>query len=309
MYIPKLKEAKTINVAIETVMPYIDWVFFFRAWGISGRFDGLKNFCNCESCRQDFLLKNRHLGAAKAKEALDLYANAISALELMQKKKLVSIKAKLMICKARSENEGITIASKGNRIYLPMLRQQHAGERCGCCVSMCDFVSPSEDYVGVFALSVKGADEMAEKFKKEGNYYDSILAKSLGDRLAEATSEWLHQKCRKEYWAYAPDEDYTPEELMRVPYQGIRPAIGYPSIPDLSLIFRVDQLIDLSSVGISATENGAMKPNASICGLYISHPKSFYFMVGKIGDDQLEDYAKRCGRTVEETRRWLHNQK
>lgn len=310
MYIPKLKETKTIHVAIETVLPYIDWVFFFKAWGISGRFEELEKFCGCEACRQAFLMHNRKFGLEKAKEALELYSCAIEMLKEVQKKKQLTIEAKVRFCKVRQQDEGILVMpDNGETVYLPTLRQQHIGERMKFCVSMCDFISPVEDYMGFFCLTVHGADEIAENFKKIGDVYRSILIKSLGDRLAEATSEWLHQQVRKIYWGYAPDEDFTPQELFKVPYQGIRPAIGYPSMPDLSMLFRVDKIIDTQTIGINITENGAMRPNASICGMYVSHPKSYYFMVGNIGDDQLKDYAERCGSTPDAIKRWLHNTK
>lgn len=310
MDIPKLKGEKVFDdIDISTVVPYIDWVFFFKAWGLPGRFDGMDNFCGCEQCIQNFLIKNRKYGVDKAREALNLYQDARQTLQKAKSEKSLTIKAKIMFCPAHSENEGIVISPEGQaEIYLPMLRQQHPGELSGKCVSIADFISPKSDFIGLFSLCIDGADAQSELYKKKNDLYNSILIKSVADRLAEATAEWLHQQVRTTYWGYAPDEHYTPEELMKKPYDGIRPAIGYPSIPDQRIIFKTNQLLRMEEIGISITENGAMQPNASISGLYISHPKSFYFMVGKVGDDQLEDYARRSGSKKEDLSKWLmHN--
>lgn len=307
---PRLKGEKIFDsIDIATVAPYIDWVFFFKAWGLPGRFEGLDNFCGCEQCLQNFMVRNRNYGIDKAREALSLYQDARNLLKRAKDENLLQIKAKITFTAAHSENEGIMLTPEGREnIYLPMLRQQHPSELVGKCVSLSDFISPKSDFIGIFSLCVNGADTLSETYKAEGDLYNSILIKSVADRLAEATAEWLHQQVRTTYWGYAPDEDFTPKELMKIPFEGIRPAIGYPSIPDQRIIFRVNQLLKMEDIGMKITENGAMRPNASICGLYISHPKSFYFMVGKVGADQIEDYARRSGTPKEELEKWLmHN--
>ena len=204
----------------------------------------------------------------------------------------------LFFAKAHSQDEGILITEEeGKELYLPMLRQQHPSERNDYCLSMADFISPKEDYIGLFAVTVHGGDEWAERMKNEGDDYTSLLIKSVADRLAEATAEWLHEEIRSNYWGYA----------KATGAEGIRPAFGYPSLPDLSLIFEANKLLNLKDIGVSISENGAMKPNASICGLHISHPQSCYFMISKIGTDQKEDYAKRRGVSLMELGRWLVN--
>ena len=310
MYIPRLKGAKTFeNIEISTIAPYIDWVFFFKAWGLPGRFDGLDNFCGCEQCLQNFLVTNRRYGTDKAREAMNLFVDARNMLKRAKDENLLHIRARIVFSPAHSANEGIMLTPEdGEDIYLPMLRQQHPSELVGKCISLADFVSPESDFIGLFSLCIDGADQLSERYKTEGDLYNSILIKSVADRLAEATAEWLHQQVRTTYWGYAPDENYTPKELMKLPFKGIRPAIGYPAIPDQRIIFRVNQLLKMEEIGMHITENGAMQPNASICGLYISHPKSFYFMVGKVGSDQLDDYAKRSGSDRNELGKWLmHN--
>lgn len=310
MDIPKIKGPKVFpDIDIVSIVPYIDWVFFFKAWGLPGRFEGIENFCGCEQCAQNFMIKNRKYGIDKSREALSLYQDARNLLRKLKEDGLLHIKAKIMFVPAHSENEGIILSAPGEAdIYLPMLRQQKPSELVGKCVSISDFIAPKDDFIGLFCLSVKGADELSEQYKAKGDLYNSILVKSIADRLAEATAEWLHQQVRTTYWGYAPDEHYSPKELMSVPYKGIRPAIGYPAIPDQRILFKTNQLLKMEEIGIEITENGAMRPNASISGLYISHPKSFYFMVGKVGEDQLNDYARRSGCDKAELEKWLmHN--
>ena len=153
-------------------------------------------------------------------------------------------------------------------------------------------------------VTLVGGHQQVE-FEREGDTYNSMLLQTLTDRLAEATAEYLHEKVRKEYWGYAKDESLSIPDLYKVKYQGIRPAIGYPSLPDQLLNFTLDGLLDMSQIGVSLTENGAMYPHASVCGLMFAHPASQYFSVGKIGEDQLADYAGRRGKTVEEMRKFL----
>ena len=132
-----------------------------------------------------------------------------------------------------------------------------------------------------------------------------MLVKTLAERLAEAAAEKVHEDIRKKIWGYAPDEKLTKRELLNEEYQGIRPAVGYPSLPDISVNFLLDELLDMKQIGISLTENGMMQPHASVCGLMFAHPASRYFSVGKIGTDQLTDYAKRRGVTVDVMRKYL----
>jgi cobalamin-dependent methionine synthase I len=131
------------------------------------------------------------------------------------------------------------------------------------------------------------------------------MTQSLADRLAEAGTEKMHEYVRREAWGYAPDEQLSPQELLKEKYRGIRPAVGYPSLPDQSVNFLLHQLLPVEEIGITFTENGAMHPHASVCGLMLGHPASRYFMVGKIGEDQLQDYARRRGMEVDKVRKFL----
>jgi 5-methyltetrahydrofolate--homocysteine methyltransferase len=162
------------------------------------------------------------------------------------------------------------------------------------------------DYAGVFAVTAgEGVKHLCSRYEKENDSYNLMLVRTLSDRLAEASSEYLHEKVRKEYWGYAPDENLSVEELFKSHYRGIRPAIGYPSLPDQGLIFKIDSILQLARIGISLTENGAMSPASSVAGLYFSHPESTCFMIGQISEEQLQDYAVRRGKPAGELRKFL----
>ena len=157
------------------------------------------------------------------------------------------------------------------------------------------------DTIGLFASSVSTE---SENYYKD-DPYKHLLVQTLTDRLAEAATEKMHEHVRKAVWGYAPDESLSIPDLLAEKYQGIRPAVGYPSLPDQSVNFILDELLDMKQIGITLTENGAMYPHASVCGLMFSHPRSHYFAVGKIGEDQLEDYARRRGKPIGEMRKFL----
>ena len=182
-------------------------------------------------------------------------------------------------------------------------------DRCGN-KSLSDYVMPADkgktDYVGVFVVTGgAGSEALRQKFEADGDTYGVVLLQTLTDRLAEATAEYLHEQVRKVDWGYAPDENLSIPDLYRVKYQGIRPAIGYPSIPDQLLNFTVDKLLGMERIGVRLTENGAMYPTASVSGLYLAHPASEYFMIGAIGEEQLKDYVSRRGLPEEQIRKLL----
>jgi 5-methyltetrahydrofolate--homocysteine methyltransferase len=163
------------------------------------------------------------------------------------------------------------------------------------------------DYIGAFVVTAGiGEDAVADRFKNANDDYSSILCKALADRLAEAFAERMHQRVRKEFWGYAPDEALVPDQLILEQYAGIRPAPGYPAQPDHTEKATLFRLLDAeNTAGVKLTESFAMWPGSSVSGLYFSHPESFYFGVGKIERDQVEDYAARKSMTVTETERWL----
>ncbi|MCQ2217370.1 MAG: hypothetical protein MJZ33_02655 [Paludibacteraceae bacterium] len=294
------------SVDVQPILPYIEWTYFFHAWRVTGNFKGIERMCNCESCRQQFLSRFPLADHEKASAAWRLFHDAREMLGRLVTENRLKLSSALCFWEARSDDEAILFFDEGKEVLrLPMLRQQHPSEREEYCFSLSDFVSPKKDYVGLFCVSVAGAQALSDEYRKAGDDYSSILVESVSDRLVEAYSEWLHRQVRQHIWGYAPEENLSMEEVRKGRYQGIRPAIGYPSMPDQSLIFDVGRILHLDKIGVELTENGAMRPNSSICGLYISHPQSNYFMVGKIGEDQLAEYAMKRGKTVDEMRRWL----
>jgi 5-methyltetrahydrofolate--homocysteine methyltransferase len=188
-----------------------------------------------------------------------------------------------------------------------MLRQQaeHGDSRPNR--SLADFIAPQEvelpDHVGAFAISIHGAEQVSATFERDGDDYQSIMVKALADRLAEAGAEWLHEQTRRAW--YAPDEQLADDELVGERFQGIRPAFGYPACPDHSEKWRLFELLDAGRAGVELTESCAMTPAASVSGLYFAHPSARYFSVGRIGRDQVEDYAERKSEPLREVERWL----
>ena len=292
------------NIDLQEIVPFIDWVFFFMAWRMSGKYDGIESVHDCESCKKSWLYQFPISDRPKAEEALKLFKDAREMLWQMLDEKIVSVHASFGIFPAYAIDDDICIENEGKTITLPMLRQQHAATD-GFCYSLADFVAPKNDYVGAFATTIQGVEAFAESFEKDDDVYHSILAKTLSDRLAEAAAEWIHYKVRREYWAYAADENLSIKEMLKTQYSGIRPAVGYPSLPDQSIIFELEPLLKFKEIGIELTENGAMFPNASVSGLYFAHPKSKYFMIGKIDENQFADYARRCGKSTDLLRKWM----
>ena len=168
-------------------------------------------------------------------------------------------------------------------------------------ISPSSFLLPPSSRIGVFATSV----DIGLETDFEADPYQKMMAQLLADRLAEAAAERLHEQVRKDFWGYASHEQLTIPEMLVEKFQGIRPAVGYPSLPDTSLNFVLDELIDMKQIGIRLTESGAMKPHASVSGLMLAHPQARYFNLGKIGEDQLQDYARRRGLPVEVCRKFL----
>ncbi len=192
-----------------------------------------------------------------------------------------------------------------NVVTFPLLRQQTPKRDGSPFLCLSDFIRPLSsgipDTIGAFASSIDA--DMEGLYEQDP--YKHLLVQTLSDRLAEAATEKMHEYVRKEAWGYAKEENLGIADLLVEKYQGIRPAVGYPSLPDQSVNFLLDELLDMKQIGISLTENGAMYPHASVCGLMFSHPASEYFSVGKIGEDQLEDYTRRRGKSIEEMRKFL----
>ena len=211
------------------------------------------------------------------------------------------------LLEANSEGDDIVLFDGSSIIRIPMLRQQKASSEGEPNLCLADFIRPlsqqKRDQLGLFCTTVDA--EIVELYHQDD--YLSMLAQTLCDRLAEASAERLHEQVRKEFWGYAPDEHLTMEQSHREEYQGIRPAVGYPSMPDTSVNFILNELLGMKDVNIRLTESGMMTPHSSVSGLMFAHPKARYFELGKIGEDQLRDYAKRRGIPLELMRRFLQS--
>ena len=263
---------------ISELTPFINWLYFYHAWGLSG--------------------KPREDKEKMKQEALQMLAS------WEEKYHTHAIFRLFEVC---SEGDDLIFFLSEKKLRFPMLRQQHPSAPGEPNLCLADFIRPLSqgirDQIGVFCTSVDGT--IIDEYSHDD--YLNMMAQTLSDRLAEATAEKLHEEVRRDraYWGYAPDENLTVEQQHREEYQGIRPAIGYPSLPDTSANFLIDQLIDMKQAGIRLTETGMMTPHASVSGFMFAHPKSRYFELGKIGDDQLRDYARRRGVPVELMRRFL----
>lgn len=268
---------KVLTYAIHDVTPYINWIYFFHAWGFQPKEDD----------------------RAKASEAMQLFKEANRMLNQLDE--TYHVHAIFRLCKANADGDNLLL--DGTRF--PLLRQQipHPDGSPFLCLS--DFVRPlasgTPDTVGIFAASCDGEVELLY----EDDPYKRMLVQTLADRLAEAATEKMHEYVRKVAWGYAKDENLSIPELLKEKFQGIRPAVGYPSLPDQSVNFLLNELLHMQQIGITLTENGAMRPHATVCGLMLAHPAARYFAVGKIGNDQLEDYARRRGMPINEVKKFL----
>ena len=289
------------------VVPYINWIYFFHAWGMEPRYATIAEVHACPSCRAGWIASFAEADRAKAREAVTLHTDAMSLLRQWSEESVC--RAKFLIANAHSEGDDIII----DGIRFPFLRQQKADKE-GYTLCLSDFIrgaittepSPEEraladiaNKIGVFAASVTLPSTLDEQ-------YSLLLASTLADRLAEATTEKMHEEVRKHYWGYAKDEQLSIRQLHEEEFQGIRPAVGYPSLPDQSINFLIDKIINFSDIGITLSSSGAMSPSSSVSGFMIAHPKARYFAIGNIGEDQLRDYAARRGLGVEESRCFLN---
>jgi 5-methyltetrahydrofolate--homocysteine methyltransferase len=281
------------GVPLEDIVPYIDWTFFFSAWELKGRFPAI--------------LDHPQYGNA----ARELYDNGRELLDRIVAEKLLVASAVYGFWPAASEGDDIAIYGDRARTEeiacFNMLRQQEAVADGKPNLSLADFVAPrasgKADYIGAFAVTAGlGAEELARRFEREHDDYNAILVKALADRLAEALAASLHATARAEWGDASPA---TPEEVIAEAHRGIRPGFGYPACPDHSEKFKLFDLLDARAASLDLTDHAAMTPAASVSGLYFAHPAARYFSVGRIGEDQILNYARRKGQSIEDVERWL----
>ena len=292
-------EITTITYEIHDLTDYVNWIYFFFAWGFQPRFATIADIHGCDACRAGWLASFPEEERGKAAEAMQLHKEAMRMLNYLDGKYKVYGIYRLM----NANSDGDNLILEGTRF--PLLRQQTRIRPEDPFLCLSDFVRPLSsgitDTVGGFATTVDAA--MEELFTDDD--YKHMLVKILSERLAEAAAEKMHQTLRTKIWGYAPDEKLSMKELLREEYQGIRPAVGYPSLPDISVSHLLNELIEMDRIGIRLTENGMMQPLASVCGLMFAHPASRYFSVGKISEEQVNDYALRRGKAPEEVKKYL----
>ncbi len=283
------------EVSLAELASYIDWTFFFSAWELKGRFPRI-------------LEHPKHGEAAR-----ELFAHAQDLLAKIIDQDLLRAQGVYGFWPAASEADDIVLYSDASRsaelLRFPMLRQQRARDAGGPSRCLADFVAPAEtglpDSIGAFAVTAGiGANELADRYERDGDDYHSIMTKALADRLAEAFAEYLHQRARRD-WGYGAAEDLDGEALIAEKYRGIRPAFGYPACPDHSEKLRLFDLLGAEETGIHLTESCAMLPAASVSGIYLAHPQARYFNVGPVDREQVACYAERKGRPLAEVEAWL----
>jgi 5-methyltetrahydrofolate--homocysteine methyltransferase len=295
---PREVGVRTIEAQnLEELLPYIDWTPFFRSWDLHGRYPDI--------------LKDELVGA----QARELYSDARQALSEIVNKGLLQARAVWGIFPANSTPEDDIIIrdpeNQTQRATFHTLRQQTRRKAGVPHLALSDFVAPLssgiQDYVGCFCVTAGfGSDELAAAYESAQDDYNAIMVKALADRLAEAFAEFLHEKIRRQHWGYAPAESLSGEEMIQEKYRGIRPAPGYPACPDHLEKLAIWDLLGVEDrIGVRLTESLAMWPAASVSGYYFAHPEARYFGLGKITRDQLEDYARRTGRDLENAARWL----
>jgi 5-methyltetrahydrofolate--homocysteine methyltransferase len=274
---PPFTGVRAVAPALTELVDFIDWQFFFHAWDLKGKFPAI--------------LDNP--------AARELHEDAKTILAEITNGALLEARGVHGYWPAHADGDDVVVAD--TRFCFLRQQAEHADGRPNRCLA--DYVAPTGDHLGAFAVSVHGADELSARFEAEHDDYRAIIVKALADRLAEAGAEWLHLQVRRDW--YAPGEQLPLDDVLRERFRGIRPAFGYPACPDHSEKTKLFDLLGAENAGMRLTESFAMTPAAAVSGIYLAHPQAKYFAVGRIGQDQLADYAGRKHESVEEAARWL----
>ncbi|MBO0822171.1 MAG: methionine synthase, partial [Nocardiopsaceae bacterium] len=280
---PRFCGVKSVSPALEELREMIDWQFFFLAWELKGKYPGI--------------LDNP--------QARELFDDANAMLDEIVAAGTLTARGGYGYWPARADGDDIVVSPAGSEpVRFPMLRQQTAKPdgRPNSCLA--DYVAPEGDHIGAFAVAVHGADALAKGYEDEHDDYKSIMVKALADRLAEAFAEHIHLRARRD-WFEDPEAEVRIEDLHAERFRGIRPALGYPASPDHTLKRELFDLLGAEEFGMGLTESFAMTPASAVSGLIFAHPDSRYFSVGRLGRDQVADYARRRGSDAETVERWL----
>jgi 5-methyltetrahydrofolate--homocysteine methyltransferase len=294
---PKVIGAQTIEIELDVLVPYIDWTPFFQTWELYGKYPAI--------------LTDEVVG----KEATSVFNDAQAMLKVILAEKKLKAKGIYGIFPANQVNDDdIELRDENGKVLEKFLtlRQQSQKTKGAPNIALADFILPKDsgvtDYMGAFCVTTGfGIDEWAAEYEKNLDDYNSIMVKALADRFAEAFAEYLHERVRKDFWGYDADESLTNEELIKENYKGIRPAPGYPACPDHLEKPTIWKLLDVEKqIGVKLTESMAMWPASSVSGYYFGNPKSRYFGLGKIKEDQVTDYAKRRNVPLDYAMKWLN---
>ena len=281
---------------LNKLVDYIDWTFFFRSWGLAGKYPQI--------------LEDETVGES----ARNLFADAKQLLQQLLENNTLQAQASIALLPANSVGDDIEIYTDENRdeilTHLHFLRQQLAKNNASPNLCLADYIAPKSsgkpDYIGMFVVTTGiGVDTIAKQFDEQNDHYNAIMVKALANRFAEAFAEHMHERIRKEFWGYAQAEYFNNNDLIKEKYQGIRPAPGYPACPDHSEKQKLFQLLNADQLNIKLTENYDIWPAASVCGYYFSHPEAKYFAVGKINQSQVDNYALRKSAKTEDIERML----
>ena len=283
------------QISLKDLLPFMDWSPFFRSWDLHGKFPKI--------------LEDKVVG----EQASHLYEDAQKMMKDIIADQSLKPKALFGLFQANTINDDdIAIHKKGADISIIRTLRQQSKKRIGAPnIALSDFIAPKEsgrsDYMGAFCIAIFGADALAKKYKDEHDDYNAIMAQALADRFAEAFAEYLHKKVRTQHWAYASQEDLSNDELIKETYKGIRPAPGYPACPDHLEKETIWKLLDVEKrIGVTLTDSMAMWPAAAVSGYYFANAEARYFGLGKITEDQIEDFAHRKGIEIEVAQKWLH---
>ena len=283
------------QISLKELLPFIDWSPFFRSWDLHGKYPEILN------------------DAVVGKQASELYTDAQKMIKSIVANQSLKPKAIFGLFEANAINDDdISVQKNGKEIAVFRTLRQQLKKREGIPnLALSDFIAPNHtgktDYVGAFCVAIFGAQELADNYKKNQDDYNAIMAQAIADRFAEAFAEYLHKEVRTKHWGYAANEILSNEDLIKESYKGIRPAPGYPACPDHLEKDTIWQLLNVENkIGVQLTESKAMWPAAAVSGYYFANAEAKYFGLGKITEDQVEDYAKRKEISMETAKKWLH---
>lgn len=304
---------KTMDIAAADARKLINWRAFFSAWKLDASFASLAMIEGCDHCRAQWLAAVPEVHRGKAAEAMQLFKEANRAIDFISREVMSEgIRARVAILPAGRRGDDIIYRNGDAEYLLPTLRQQGVTEDNIPNLALADFIKPMTsdgvlpDWLGLFVVtSGQAMESIINRYKTNNDDYKAILYQSVADRLVEAATELVHRYVRREMWGYETEPLENPGNPLRQYYRGIRPAIGYPSLPDQSLVFLADKVLDYKSLGIGITGNGALSPAATTTGYIFAHPDAHYFMVGRVGADQRADYSSRRGMSSDELDKFL----